>query len=102
MGEDEAQIVEEYLSLGIDRLAYIVPLLPYLNAIIAFLKALGEQLAMPFLEQQGITKQGDTYYFTYEEKNYTAKVEEGKYTVTQDDTEHYLEYDEEQNYMFIV
>jgi hypothetical protein len=61
---------------------------------------LGEQFAMPFLEEKGITKQGDTYYFTYEEKNYTAKVEEGKYTVTQDDTEHYLEYDEEQNYMF--
>ena len=87
--DDYVLLVEEYYDEGIAMLGLISNMLPYIDGIEAFLNA-NEYFGSIILERLeqvlGITKDGNTYSFTYEDDVYSVEISEDNYLITSNDT----------------
>ena len=98
--EEYKKLVEEYYEYGMETLEFVYTLLPHIDTILYFIEMVSSNptVAQYILPTLGITKDGNTYSFTYEGKPYSVEITETSYVITDENYVYYIEYNQEDSY----
>lgn len=97
LGSEYAEIIDTYFDKGLEMMDLAAEILPVLPTILDILEIINqfpqgstsEALLVAALQKMGVTKNGNTYSFTYEDTLYTVQIDDENtnlYTVSFDDT----------------